>query len=163
MTTTTIPTRATLRYHAIPAADLARYRATLRDDFGNALISRALAEGDSSPCRACLRVAGPGEHVLLLALRPFRTPGPYAETGPVFVHTEPCAGLEPGFPSDFLVRPLVLRGYDEAGAIARAVVAEPGEAEAWIAATLGDARIAFVHARNVAYGCYNFAITRDAG
>ena len=43
------------------------------------------------PCRHCLRNVAAGEDYLILAYRPFPALQPYAETGPIFLHAEPCA------------------------------------------------------------------------
>ena len=87
MTTTT----DAFRIQAIAPHDLDRIRAAGHDDFGNPLLPFGDEEG-GSPLRCCLRPAEAGERLVLIAYRPFRRPGPYAEVGPVFVHADRCAG-----------------------------------------------------------------------
>lgn len=49
-----------------------------------------LSDGDGVPCRHCLQNVKAGEKYLILSHRPFPTPQPYAETGPIFLHAEEC-------------------------------------------------------------------------
>ena len=92
-------------------------------------------------------------------------PGPggaYAETGPVFVHAEACAGPEHGgYPEEWRRRTQVLRAYDAAGRIVGGEVVGPGDGqEAAAARLLADPAVAFLHTRNVVYGCYLAMIER---
>ncbi len=93
---------AAFRISAIPPETLDRIRAAGQDDLGNSLQIFVDEEG-GSPLRCCLRPATAGERLMLIAYRPFRRPGPYAEVGPVFIHAGRCAGYDtpeqypPGF------------------------------------------------------------------
>lgn len=150
----------TLLYHCLPDAVVRRARRELRDDFGHTL---AVQPGETAPCRSCLRITNPGEPLILLTYRPFDADyGPYAETGPVFIHADPCEpyASKTTFPKEFETRSLVLRAYDAQHRIAESMVAQPGAAEAAARALFEDPRIRCVHARNVAYGCFNFAVER---
>lgn len=149
-----------LLYRCLPRTVTDRARRELRDDFGH---TPAVQPGEHAPCRSCLRITTPEEPLILFAYRPFDSDyGPYSETGPVFIHADPCEPYERAteFPDDFKTRSLILRGYDSRHRIAESIVAEPGGAEAAARALLNDPRIGYVHARNVAYGCFNFAIER---
>ena len=42
------------------------------------------------PCRHCLRWARPGERVILFPYAAIPPGHPYSESGPIFVHAEPC-------------------------------------------------------------------------
>src|SRR5207253_809305 len=42
------------------------------------------------PCRHCLRFAKPGERLVLFPYESIPAGRPYSETGPIFVHAEPC-------------------------------------------------------------------------
>src|SRR5690242_6925775 len=94
--TTTTLTIAT-RYAAIPAAVLDQLR--VLDDAGRPPV-RSVDDEGGSPLRCCLRRAAPGERVALVSYAPLRRwaadagadPGPYDEQGPVFIHSERCAG-----------------------------------------------------------------------
>src|SRR5258708_20536750 len=76
---------------AIPAETLHRIRAAGQDDFGNELVP-IVSEAGGAPMRCCLKPSEPGDRVCLIACRPFTRPGPYAESGPVFIHADACAG-----------------------------------------------------------------------
>ncbi len=150
-----------LKIIAMPTADAARTRSTLRDEYGNTL-APLIADG-SGPCRHCLRYARSGERLLLFSYRPFANPGPYQEVGPVFVHADGCERHAPGggFPADFIERPLVLRPYDADDNIQDSqVVADAGSAERTAQALLANPSVAYVHARSRTRGCFMFRIER---
>ena len=150
----------TFQIEAIPAAELDRIRAVGQDVEGNPFTPRDAGGGE--PLRCCLRPAREGERVALIAYRPTGTAGAYAETGPVFVHAQPCAGYpaDGGWPPEFRDRRQVLRAYDAAGRIADATLVDGAAAEEGIAKLLADPAHAVVHSRNVLYGCYMFAVSR---
>ena len=136
-------------------------RETLRDAHGNALRVQE-SDGDTAPCRSCLRVTPRGTRLILFAHRPFATEGPYAETGPVFVHADACEPYRTRgvFPADFRARRLVFRAYDAGGAIHDATLADGVDAEGTLARQFADAAVARVHVRNPAWGCFDFAVER---
>ena len=74
-----------------------------------------ISDGAGVPCRCCMKLVGKGEPYLVAAWRPFTKTHAYAETGPVFLHAEPCT-VEPiaeGKLPAFLQNPdYILRGYD---------------------------------------------------
>jgi hypothetical protein len=160
------PAVAALSYVALPTALVQQVRATMRDETGNAL-SAWVSDEDGNPCRHCLRLTKAGERLILFTHRPFETPGPYAESGPVFVHADPCERYDPqgGIPRDFLDRSLTLRSYGStdrgALSIVDAVVAAPGDAEGALGHLFADERVQFVHVRNPAWGCYDFRVERS--
>jgi Protein of unknown function (DUF1203) len=150
----------TTEYLAIPAGELDAIRASGRDEAGNAVEVTVLSEG-GSPLRCCLREAGPGEPVLLIAYTPPGTAGAYAERGPVFIHADRCEGyLTPhDYPAGLAHRQQVVRAYDRQGRIADGVlVADGRQAQGVIAELLLRPGVELVHLRNVGYGCYNFAV-----
>ena len=51
---------------------------------------RHISLGRGVPCRHCLRPVAAGEPFLLLSHRPFPSPQPYAEQGPIFLHADPA-------------------------------------------------------------------------
>ncbi len=74
---------------------------------------RQVSDGSGLPCRHCLGDIAAGEPFLILAHRPFPEPQPYAETGPIFLHAEPCErhGEVDEVPALFLSRAqLLIRG-----------------------------------------------------
>jgi uncharacterized protein DUF1203 len=135
-------------------------RETLRDGHGN-LLHMQVSDAPA-PCRACLRIAPSGTRLILFAYRPFTTNGPYAETGPVFVHAEACRPYRAHhvFPADFRPRALAFRAYDNGGSIHDAMLADGVDAESALAHLLADERAATVHVRNPAWGCFDFAVER---
>jgi len=152
-------TRVRFSISAIPADIADRIRTTLVDDFGNQLVARP---ADSAPCRHCLRITKPGEHLIVFAYQPFTSGGPYAEVGPVFVHAAPCEAYDhrDTFPEGFRTRILTMRGYNDQGTIETAELSEAGNPEATIERLFSNERVSFIHARNPAWGCYDFRIDR---
>jgi hypothetical protein len=115
-----------------------------------------------APLRCCLRDSRPGERIALVAVSPEGPRGAYRETGPVFVHADPCPGpRQAGYPEDFRRRPQVFRAYDWAGSITGGTVVAAGTGQEDAARELlSDPRVAFVQARNVVFGCYLLTIRR---
>lgn len=150
----------TFHVEAIPAETLATIRTTGRDEAGNPPKEVIDHEG-GSPLRCCLRNARPGERMLLISYTPPGVAGPYAERGPVFVHADPCDGYpEPGtYPHALGRRNQIVRGYDHDGNMATAtIVADGYAAERELDTILARPEIRVAHVRNVAAGCYNFAV-----
>lgn len=149
-------------YQAVPAAELDAIRAAGRDEAGNPL---AAVEAAGSPLRCCLRLARPGERLLLIAYTPPGTAGAYAERGPVFVHADRCDGYLTvhHYPPELADRSQVVRAYDRHGAIADGVLTADGrEAAEVIAELLARPEVELVHLRNVGFGCYNVAVRADS-
>jgi hypothetical protein len=165
MSTRTSP--ATLRIRAIDSSTLRRLRAQGHDDFGHRWEPRIDHEG-GEPLRCCLTYSWPGESIVLIAYAPVRESagadaGPYDEVGPVFVHAEECGGPADAeqYPAEWMDRPQVLRAYRVDGGIAGGVQLEPGDDRDEAARRLlADPEVAFVHSRNIVYGCYMLEIRR---
>jgi hypothetical protein len=158
MTTTT---RVEFRVHALPAAVLDEARANGVDGAGNR-VEQLVAEG-GEPLRCCLRSATSGEDLMLFGYQPPLPASPYRETSAVFAHAEPCPGpaSQHAYPSDWYGRPQVLRAYDRRGWIHPATRVHDGQApEAVLAEMLAVPDVVQIHSRNIAYGCYMFAVTR---
>lgn len=154
----------TAKFHvdALRPERLEAIRRSGLDHGGNPLGSAIEAEG-AEPLRCCLRLAEPGERLLLISYRPFDLPGPYAEVGPVFVHSEPCDGYpsDGGYPEDFRDRRQVLRCYDSTGRIIGARLCDASDdIEAAIADLFADESVAWIHTRNVLFGCYMLQLRR---
>jgi len=145
--------------HALDGDVLARVRASGVDVSNNPVV-RVAADG-GEPLRCCLRDAKPGEALILFGHEPpLGSPSPYREIGAVFAHAEPCAGPPAGYPAAWRGRRQVLRAYDRRGWIVGAVVHDGSDPEAEIARLLADPAAVQLHSRNVAYGCFMFAVTR---
>jgi Protein of unknown function (DUF1203) len=157
-------TRTPFRIQPIPADLLDRIRAAGHDDLGNPLVPTTDDAG-GSPLRCCLRPAAPGDRLCLIAYRPFTRPGPYAETGPVFIHADPCAGYADtgAYPPGYRDWPtMVFRPYRYDGVIAYDAIqmGKGASAEEVIAGVFADPAIEFIHTRNLYAGCYMFCISR---
>jgi hypothetical protein len=161
-------TTRTFTSYAIPADAVADLR--VRDDSGGQ--PELIVDRDGgSPLRCCLRSSRPGEEMLLVSYAPLRrwadeadvNPGAYVETGPVFIHPQPCDGPEhDGWPDDYRGLPRVLRGYGSNGRIRAGVVVPENETdpERFVDELFADPGIAFIHARALVFGCFTFAIGR---
>ena len=124
----------------------------------------AIVEVDSPsgyPCRHCLQWAQPGERVVLFPYASVPPGHPYSETGPIFVHAEPCAryAATDCYPEDFR-RHRVLRAYDGNDEMIDAIVASNDQPEPGIEHLLQNPRTAFLQVRSVTHGCYTFRIER---
>jgi hypothetical protein len=163
ITTTTTSTKpATFRIEALSPERLEAIRCSGIDDGGNCVSPPRAAEG-GEPVRCCLRIAKPGEPILLIAYRPFTKGNPYAETGPVFVHAGSCGGYPwaDRYPDDFRGRQQIFRCYDSAGNILGGHLAEPAEdVEAVIEALFADGNVEYIHTRNIIFGCYMLEVRR---
>jgi hypothetical protein len=159
MTTTTVR----FQIRAIPAEVLDGARCGGVDVSGNP-VEHLVAEG-GEPLRCCLRDATAGEQAILFGYEPAIPAGPFREIGAVFAHAEPCEGPAhlDSYPPDWRDRPQVLRAYDRRGWIHDTTRIHDGaDPEAVIAEMLADPDVVCIHSRNVAWGCYMFAVTRSA-
>jgi hypothetical protein len=158
----------TFTARAIPVDVVAELR--VRDD-SCAAPEVVIDRDGGSPLRCCLRVSRPGEQMFLVSYAPLRRwaaesgarPGAYVETGPVFIHAQPCDGPQhDGWPEDYRGLPRVLRAYGANGRIRGGVVVPAGESrpERFIDELFADADVAFVHARALEFGCFTFWIDR---
>jgi uncharacterized protein DUF1203 len=113
------------------------------------------------PCRHCLHWAKPGEHVVLFPYASIPPGHPYSETGPIFVHAEPCEryGATGEYPADFR-HGRVFRAYDANYNMIDAEVADRNDPEAVIEKLFQNPETAFVDARSVTRGCFTFRIQR---
>jgi hypothetical protein len=156
---TTVQT--TFRIHPIPADVLAEVRACGRGHAGYP-VEHVGADG-GEPLRCCLRNASPGEALILFGYAPPIPASPYTEIGAVFAHAEACAGPQHDdrYPADWHGKPQALRAYDARGWIHPATTTHDGsDPEKAIATVLAHEGVVQVHSRNLAYGCYMFAVTR---
>jgi len=156
-------TTSTFQVHALPPATLDAVRASGLD-VSRYPIEHLLTAG-GEPLRCCLRNAEAGEEAILFGFEPALPVSPYREIGPVFAHAQPCGGPahDDGYPAAWRGRPQVLRAYDRRGWIHAATRQHDGrDPEAVITEMLADPDVGQIHSRNVAYGCYMFAVTRRA-
>lgn len=152
----------TLQVQGIPTDHVDRLRRGGPDANGQPALVR-VAEGLANPCRHCLGLIAEGERKLVLAYRPFEAPQPYAETGPIFLHADPCEHYDTdALPAWFaFLDPAIVRGYDVDHWIrydTGTVVAGP-EIDATCRAILADPTIAYVHVRSK-YNCFQCRVDR---
>ncbi len=116
---------------------------------------------DGYPCRHCLRWAQPGERMILFPFAAIAPGRPYSESGPIFVHAEPCEryAATHEFPLTFR-NGRVLRAYNSQHAIIAAEVANAEGPEAVIERFLQQPETAFVHVRSASHGCYTMEVER---
>jgi Protein of unknown function (DUF1203) len=156
----TTPRSSRFRVHAISGDSLQRVRRTGLDVSGTP-VEHVVATG-GEPLRCCLRDAEPGTDLILFGYEPLIPRSPYREIGAVYAHAVPCDG-----PTDALTSPLpwpgrpqVLRAYDDRGWIHAAVVHDGRDPETALAELFDDAAVVLIHSRNVAHGCFMFAVSR---
>lgn len=143
-----------------------------RDDSGNPPEEHF---GADLPLRCCLRRSRDGERLFLVSYAPLRRwaaetgakPGPYLETGPVFIHAEDCGGPEgSGLPGAMLGVRRVCRAYDADGRILGGILVDadnpgsPSIVEA-LDSQFASPDTALVHVRAVEHGCFQFAVNRS--
>ena len=103
-----------IRFVALPTDAVRSLQSGGPDAYGMTP-ERRISDGDGVPCRHCLRNVAAGETYLVLAYRPFPALQPYAETGPIFLHAEPCARATESDVLPEMYRPTaahIVRGYD---------------------------------------------------
>ncbi|MEM7172369.1 MAG: DUF1203 domain-containing protein [Pseudomonadota bacterium] len=129
---------------------------------------RHISDGGDLPCRHCLQRVKAGETYLALAYRPFETPQPYAEVGPIFLHAHPCSAYEGNgdLPSLYANgEPRIVRGYgyDERIIYGTGKVVPPEEITRHAADLLSDPAVKFVHLRSSTNNCFACRIERSEG
>src|SRR5439155_16209481 len=113
------------------------------------------------PCRHCLCFAKPGERVILFPYAAIPAGHPYSETGPIFVHAEPCERYSATreYPADFR-NGRAFRAYDADYNMIDAEIVNGREPEAIIEKLLQNPKTEFVDARSLTRGCFTFRILR---
>lgn len=153
------------RFEPMDEATAAHLRSGGPDDYGNTP-ERKVSDGAGVPCRRCMGMVGKDEPYLVVAWRPFTETHAYAETGPVFLHAEPCEAepVRQGTLPAFLKNPdYILRGY---GADQRIVYGTGGvimldDIPERIEKLLGEPAIEAVHIRSSRNNCYHCKAVRD--
>lgn len=154
------------RFRCLPIATetAARWRATGRDDRGQAL-HRRVVDGPGFPCRHCLRLGTPGETMLLGSYDLPHPRGVYWTPSPIFLHARDC----PRFEATDEIAPIVLanglvsvRSYDAAELCLYDLgeVREGREVAAPLLRALADPRTRFVNIHTARPGCLLTAVER---
>jgi Protein of unknown function (DUF1203) len=151
-----------LLVQGIPSQEARELQAGGSDSNGQPPVRR-VAQGLANPCRHCLQLIADGGEKLVLSYRPFAEVQPYAETGPIFLHTHGCTRYESDALPDWFayLEPAVIRGYGhhdwiryETGAII------PGkDLTAQCHKILADPEVAYVHIRSK-FNCFQCRVDR---
>jgi hypothetical protein len=115
------------------------------------------------PCRVSLTDRAIGESVLLVNHVSHDVPNPYRASHAIFVTegAEEAAEYVDEVPPVFKTRVLSLRGFDEDGMMADAILTQPGEADAGIRKLFANPAIETIHAHNATRGCFSARIERN--
>lgn len=102
-----------IRIEALPTSIVESLQSGELDSYGNSPEHR-VSEGSGVPCRHCLQQVAAGKSYLIVAHRPFESVQPYAETGPIFIHADPCERASPDIhlPDMLSSDRYIVRGYD---------------------------------------------------
>jgi hypothetical protein len=127
------------------------------------IVRMTVDQKPSYPCRVSLTDRDIGESVLLLNHVSHDVANPYRASHAIFVTegAEEPAEFVDEVPPVFEPRILSLRGFDDQGMMADAIVTQPGEAEEGIRKLFANPKILTIHAHNAARGCFSAKIERN--
>lgn len=118
-------------------------------------------EGDRHPDRVELRLARPGEAVLLVNHEHQSADTPYRSRHAIFVREHAEASFDAAGQLPPMLRSLMsLRAFDADGMMVDADIAEGDAVEALIERLLAQDEVAYVHAHYARRGCYAALIRR---
>jgi hypothetical protein len=148
---------------AIEPERLERIRAMDADERGERL-KHFPAEG-WEPLRCCLRLAGPDEKIALMSYSPFPHTGHWAESGPVYIHSQQCGGYPDRgrLPADFRTGPRILRSYRADGSLNYeriCLIPEGEDLEGPIRRLLAYDEVATIHVRAFMTQCFTYRVDR---
>ncbi|ACE90828.1 hypothetical protein AMC82_CH01848 [Rhizobium phaseoli] len=153
-----------IRFAAMPTADARALWNGGRDAYDN-LPETMTSDGDGNPCRHCLQNIEEGDEFLVFAYRPFPELQPYAETGPIFLHKQPCRrySAEEILPPVLTTSPdFIVRGYGENDRIVygTGAVTQIANIPAYAETLLARSEIAYVHVRSARNNCFQCRIEK---
>jgi len=154
-----------IKYAAMPTHEARGFQAGAPDAYGR-IPERHISSGSGVPCRHCLRDVAEGQAYLILAYRPFPELQPYAETGPIFLHTDPCERSpdQGETPTMLLKRAAhLIKGYgpDDRIVYGTGKIVTSPQLSSSAAAILAREDVAYVHVRSAVNNCYTCRIDRD--
>ena len=143
---------------AVDPTIAARFRATGRDDRGNAVKRMTTTADGAFPCRVCLNYAKPGEDVLLGSYDLPKPQGLYWTPSPIFVHADPCIPYTGHDEVADIVRRnaiVSVRAYDADNMCLYDLgqVSDGHDVDAPLAHALADPRTSFVNIHTARPGC----------
>lgn len=149
-------------FKALPTEEIRALQAGGPDAYGMPP-ERRVSDGDGVPCRHCLRNVAAGDAYLILAYRPFPALQPYAETGPIFLHAEPCerAAETEMMPELFGRTPeYIVRGYsaDDRIVYGTGAVVPTLDIVTRADELLARPDVAYLHMRSAKNNCYQCRI-----
>ncbi|TKT55420.1 DUF1203 domain-containing protein [Rhizobiaceae bacterium LC148] len=151
----------TITFNAMPTEHAAYLWSGSPDAYGLQPETR-VSDGPGHPCRHCLRNIGAGEEFLVFAYRPFPELQPYAETGPIFLHKQPCEryAAREVIPPILTSPDYIVRGYgrDDRIVYGSGAVTPTGEIAARAEDLLAREDIAYVHVRSARNNCFQCRI-----
>lgn len=131
------------------------------DNYGQIPL-RKVSDGDSMPCRHCLRNIEAGAEYMIAAYRPFSSLNPFAETGPIFLHARECpaAAVDVALPEILDSPSYIVRGYsaEEQIVYGTGAVTETSNITDYAERLLQDPRVAFVDVRSARNNCFQCRI-----
>ena len=127
------------------------------------IVRMTVTERPSFPCRVTLEDREIGEQVLLLNHVSHDVANPYRASHAIFVTEglDEAAEFIDEVPPVLDTRILSLRGFDDQGMMAQAVLTEPGEADEGIRRLFANPDVATIHAHNATRGCFAAKIERN--
>jgi len=151
----------TLQVLPIDPVRLAAMVRSGHDDLDNPIAPRPVEGWE--PLRCCLRLAGAGDDIALVAYRPFEQRSVWSEVGPVFVHLSGCPGYADGrrLPDQLRSGPRVLRTYHADGSMSYddiAVVPHGEDLEAVLLDLLSRPTVGLVHVRSAEAQCFTYEV-----
>ena len=123
-------------------------------------MKRMTVTSPTFPCRVSLVDRPVGEQVILLNHVSHDVANAYRASHAIFVADVEQAEYVDDVPPVFEPRVLSLRGFDEDGMMAEALITQPGEADAGIRKLLENPAVVTIHAHNAARGCFAAKIER---
>jgi hypothetical protein len=153
-----------IRFVAMPTTDAEHLWNGGRDAY-DGLPETIVSDGDGNPCRNCLGNIEEGEELLVFAYRPFPALQPYAETGPIFLHKQPCrryAAEEIQPPMLTMSPDFIVRGYSANDRIVygTGAVTDIAEIQAYAETLLARSEIGYVHVRSARNNCFQCRIDK---
>ena len=127
------------------------------------IVRMTVTEKPSFPCRVTLLDRDIGEKMLLLNHVSHDVANPYRTSHAIFVTEGSAQAAEfiDEVPPVLDTRILSLRGFDDQGMMAEAVLTQPGEADDGIRRLFANPDVATIHAHNATRGCFAARIERN--
>jgi len=155
-----------IQFNGMETSQAQHFQSGGTDSYGHKP-EKAVSDGSSIPCRHCLKSVTKGDEYLIVAYRPFSKTQPYAETGPVFLHSNACPAYHDdgqSLPPVFEYSPnYIVRGYNDEERIVygTGAVTPNNEIRTYAAKLLKKDDLEFVHVRSASNNCWQAKITRQ--